>query len=495
MRVYIAKLKIVTQKFGLLLGSLKGITCMVFSSLVFLYIFLPINLVFYFIIKNKTYRNTVLVIFSLLFYAYGEPLWVFLLIFTTIVDYTNGRLIEKFRDNWKSKAAFIASLVISLSILVLFKYSAFFMTNVNSLLSTNLPYREFLLPLGISFYTFQSISYVIDVYKGDVKAQTSYLKYLLFVSLFHQLVAGPVVRYADIANDINNRKESISMFGEGVLRFVTGLLKKIVIANTAGEIGKLFLDGNFSALSVLGAWFGIAMFTIQIYFDFSGYSDMAIGLGKMFGFTYKENFNYPYTAKSATDFWRRWHISLSSFFRDYLYIPLGGNKKWYLRNIFIVWFLTGLWHGASWNFIFWGLFYGLFILLEKVFLHSVFAKLPTFFSHLYLVFITLIGWTLFYFTDLKRLLEFTRIMFGMTNNPLINANLSIAFTQNVFFLLLACVLSTPLIKNILSGIEGRIIRHEIILNITKSAYVIASIILVTILLTAQSYNPFLYFRF
>ena len=303
---------------------------MVFSSLIFLYFFLPLNLILYFSIKNHSYRNAILIISSLIFYAWGEPVWIILLIVSASVDYFNGRVIENNRGTWKAKAALISSLVINLSFLATFKYSGFIIDNFNQLLGLNLPQVNFHLPIGISFYTFQTISYVIDVYRNEVKAQKSYFDFLLFVSLFHQLVAGPIVRYKDIASEIERRVITWSDFSQGINRFAIGLGKKAIIANTAGALSDSFLKGDLHQLSTLGAWYGIGLFAFQIYFDFSGYSDMAIGLGRMFGFHYLENFNYPYISRTATDFWRRWHISLGSFFRDYVYIPLGGNKKQHL---------------------------------------------------------------------------------------------------------------------------------------------------------------------
>src|SRR6056297_3076471 len=326
---------------------------MVFSSLFFLFLFLPLNLIIYNLVTSLKAKNLILIIFSLIFYAWGEPIWISLLIFSATIDYFNGKIIEKNRGNFKAKSTLAFSIFINISLLVFFKYYGFVVESINQTLNLTLTYKEFGLPIGISFYTFQTLSYTIDVYRGKVSSQKSYLKFLMFVSLFHQLVAGPIVRYKDIAKEIEYRTVSLSRFNKGILRFINGLGKKVIIANTAGNLAGFFLDGNIENLSVLGSWYGISLFAVQIYFDFSGYSDMAIGLGHMCGFTYRENFNYPYIAKSATDFWRRWHISLGSFFRDYVYIPLGGNKKRHILNLSIVWFLTGLWHGASWNFVLW----------------------------------------------------------------------------------------------------------------------------------------------
>ena len=355
---------------------------MVFANLLFIYLFLPLNILFYFLSKKLVYRNLVLVAFSFLFYAWGEPVWFLLLLTSAAFDYMHGRLIERYRGTWAAKAALASSLALNLGLLGTFKYSGFLVQNLNALLGTAFPVPAFALPIGISFYTFQTISYVVDVYRGDARAQPNPVYYLLYLSMYHQLVAGPVVRYADVAREITARKTDAVSFSEGLTRVCFGLAKKVLVANTAGSLADKFLLAPASGLSVGGAWFGAAMFTLQIYYDFSGYSDMAIGLGRMFGFHYKENFNYPYVARSATEFWRRWHISLSSFFRDYVYIPLGGNRKHQYLNLLAVWLLTGLWHGASWNFILWGLYYGAFIALERLFLGDLLDRLPAVFGHL-----------------------------------------------------------------------------------------------------------------
>lgn len=472
---------------------------MVFSSLVFLLAFLPITLMLYFISKNKTYRNCVLLLASLFFYAWGEPIWVFLMIFTVFIDYTNGKIVERYRGQWQSKSAFIASIVFNISILCFFKYSSFLTININDLLGINLPYWESKLPIGISFYTFQSLSYVIDVYRGDVKAQRVLYKYMLFVSCFHQLVAGPIVRYIDIAKEIDNRVITKNNFSNGLNRLVLGLGKKVIIANTVGEIADKILSSDIGNLSFVGSWLGITMYSIQIYFDFSGYSDMAIGLGKMFGFTYKENFNYPYIAKSATDFWRRWHISLGTFFRDYVYIPLGGNRKHQLRNIIIVWALTGLWHGANWNFLAWGLYYGMLILLEKKFLLNIFEKLPRIFSHIYLIVVAIVGWTFFYFEDMTHTFELLKVMFGFTDNVFMDVTTEMTIVTNIFIIVIAIIACTPLYRNIYSLAnrtfsKNRVTKfsfNELLVPLFNFSILAISLILVV----GQSYNPFLYFRF
>ena len=330
---------------------------MVFSSLMFMCIFLPIVLIAYNLSKNLTYKNTVLIIASLFFYAWGEPIWVVLLIFSAFVDYINGRIIDKYYARTGATIALVSSLVINLGLLAMFKYSGFFIENINTFLHTSIPNPNFKLPIGISFYTFQTLSYTIDMYRGKTRVQKSFLGFLAYVSMFPQLVAGPIVRYSTVASELNSRRVTADDFAYGVKRFTAGMCKKVMLANSSGAVASMVLDST--RLTVASSWLGIIMYTFQIYFDFSGYSDMAIGLGRMLGFHFGENFEYPYISRSITEFWRRWHISLSTFFRDYVYIPLGGNRYHAIRNIFIVWLLTGLWHGASWNFIFWGLFYGL----------------------------------------------------------------------------------------------------------------------------------------
>lgn len=469
---------------------------MVFASLTFLCFFLPINVLLYYLSGNKVYRNVLLTIFSLVFYAWGEPVWVVLLIFSACIDYLNGLWIAHYRGTAKAKWGVISSIVINVSLLVIFKYSAFLYENLNYLLGLQLSVPTFTLPIGISFYTFQTISYTIDVYKGEVQAQKSLGKFLMFVSLYHQLVAGPIVRYAHIAHEIDHRKVAWQDIGEGIHRFCIGLFKKVCIANVAGELAMTYLEGDLSSLSVGEAWFGILMFSIQIYFDFSGYSDMAIGLGKMFGFHYHENFNYPYIARSATDFWRRWHISLGTFFRDYVYIPLGGNKKRGLLNLIIVWFLTGLWHGASWNFIFWGLYFGLLILLERIFLLSLLKRLPVFVGHIYLLLAVVFGWALFYFTDFERLNYFLSIMVGLSGNPLWNFELSLVLQENVFWLVMSILLCMPVYLWLMERAEKyTAFSLAFSLQLFRLIFQWVLLLLSITMLVGNSYNPFIYYRF
>src|SRR5688572_13564345 len=398
---------------------------MVFASLLFLFIFLPLNLVFYYISKNPKWRNAVLIGFSLMFYGWGEPIWISLMIFSSFIDWGNALFIQKYRGTKYAKFGLLVTLIFNLGLLATFKYDVFIVDTVNSLLGTSFSAPGYALPIGISFYTFHTISYVVDVYRGDIKAQRSFPNFLMYVSLFSSLVAGPIIRYAHVEHEIDKRNENLRDFSLGISRFCIGLFKKVVIANIAAELVRKYMGdnsdpltmGELALLSSWEAWFGLSMFAIQIYFDFSGYSDMAIGLGRMFGFHFRENFNYPYISKSISEFWRRWHISLGSIFRDYVYIPMGGNKKHIYFNLFVVWFLTGMWHGASWNFIFWGLYFFIFIAMEKAFLQKVLDRIPAFFSHLYALVIIIPGWVIFYFTDTDMLIAYIQKLFSFSPGP------------------------------------------------------------------------------
>lgn len=472
---------------------------MVFSNLFFIYLFLPLNLILYYAVPNKTWKNVVLLLFSLFFYSWGEPVWVFLLMLTAFLDYTWAKCIEYFNltgQQRRKKMALIASLVFDLGMLGVFKYSGFVVENINLLTGLSLPVPQIALPIGISFYTFQTISYVLDVYRGQVAAQKRYYKYLMYLSSYHQLVAGPIVRYSDVAAEIENRTVSAQDFSEGITRFCLGLTKKVVVANVAGSLAGNYLDADLASLSVAGAWFGVLLYTLQIYYDFSAYSDMAIGLGRMFGFHYHQNFNYPYIAKSVTEFWRRWHISLSSFFRDYVYIPLGGKYRHQIFNICVVWFLTGLWHGASWNFILWGVFYGALLIVEKLGLLKVLEKIPSVFSHLYLLFLTLIGWTIFYTTDLGKLGGYFGVMFGLSGNALSDPQLSITFMNNLFWLVVAVLFCMPIIQLVKRWAQAQ--RSEGVragISIVNAIMNVMLLFVCTAMLVGDSYNPFLYFRF
>lgn len=464
---------------------------MVFSSLIFIFIFLPIVLYLYYLIPNLSLRNWILVISSVIFYAWGEPIWVVLLLMSATVDYFNGLWIEKYRGTQKAKLALFSTLFFNIGCLLIFKYSGFIIENINALLNINIKQPSFALPVGISFYVFMSISYTLDVWYQRVEAQRSYASFLVYIANFHHLVAGPIIRYGHIAKEIKERYFKWQDFSDGVTRFNKGLFKKVCIANIAGALAIPLLSGNDS--TVLGIWFGVLLFSLQIYFDFSGYSDMAIGLGKMFGFHYHENFKHPYIAKSITDFWRRWHISLSSFFKDYVYIPLGGNKYKQVRNIMIVWLLTGVWHGASWNFIFWGLYFGILLLIEKFYLAKILEKLPAFFSHIYALFFIIVGWAIFYFTDLAQLVYSLKVMFGFINVPLYNYQLISVFYSNMYWLIFALILCMPVHGFIHKKLSAHFSKNtvtaiELVQNIVYFTCSVA-------LLVGSTYNPFIYFRF
>lgn len=467
---------------------------MVFSSLFFLYVFLPLNLILYFATKNRGIRNMVLILFSMFFYTWGEPVWITLLLFSATIDYFHGLIIEKNRGKIGAKLAVVSSLVLNLGLLAVFKYSGFIMENVNALLGTSFSVPAFALPIGISFYTFQTISYTVDVYREKVKAQRNYGNFLMYVSLYAQLVAGPIVRYADIANEVDNRHESVEDISRGITRFIVGLTKKVFIANTAGALADSFLLGDLTSRSTMAVWFGVIMYALQIYYDFSGYSDMAIGIGRIFGFHFPENFNYPYISRSATEFWRRWHISLGSFFRDYLYIPLGGNRRHEYLNLFIVWFLTGLWHGASWNFILWGIWFGILIAIERLFLNRILDKLPAFIGHVYLIFAALFGWVLFYFTNLSDVLSCFKVMFGMAGTGLTDLGLEITLSSNIFWLVIAIVFCLPIVP----WVKGLLEKREKLSLFVDYLSIPANVVMLavnTALLVGQNYNAFLYFRF
>jgi alginate O-acetyltransferase complex protein AlgI len=467
---------------------------MVFSSLFFLFLFLPLNLLLYYSTKNKDLRNLILIFFSLIFYAWGEPIWVILLVICAIVDYFNGIFICNNYGKPIAKLGVISTFIFNIGLLLTFKYSDFFVENANLIFGTAFKKPGFLLPVGISFYTFQTISYTIDVYRGEVKAQKSFLKFLLFVSLYPELVAGPIVRYAHVANEIENRTFLWSDFSIGVTRFCKGLFKKVVIANIAGSIAVQFLDTDIQSMTMLGSWYGIILYTIQIYFDFSGYSDMAIGLALMFGFHYHENFKHPYISTSITDFWRRWHISLGTFFKDYVYIPLGGNKKYQYRNILIVWLLTGFWHGASWNFVIWGLYFCILLLLEKAFLGKLLSKSFSFLQHLYTLFFIVVGWALFYYTDIEKLFNFLKVLFYAKRVELFDFELQSVFMENLYWFILAICLCMPIYKTI-QQLLAKYIRNEKLVSSLNISLNLILFFISVILLVGSTYNPFIYFRF
>ena len=462
---------------------------MVFSSLVFLYVFLPLVFIAYNLSKNIDYKNVILVISSLVFYAWGEPSYIIMLLVSLAINYIFGRIIDKTYGTAAGRVSVILAVAINLGLLGVFKYAGFFVNNINALLKLHIPDPKIALPLGISFYTFQTMSYIIDVYRGKTHVQKSVIKFTAYVTMFPQLVAGPIVRYTDIEKELRSRTVTAQDFADGIKRFVSGLCKKVVIANYAGNAASLLLDSP--RLSVASAWLGILMYAFQIYFDFSGYSDMAIGMGRMFGFHFMENFRYPYISRSITDFWRRWHISLSTFFRDYVYIPMGGNRYKEVRNLFVVWFLTGMWHGASWNFIFWGLFYGIMLFIERKSFKKFLQKLPIPLCYIYTMFVVLIGWALFYYTDTASLVQWFKNAFGI-GNSLYDLVTVTTLDANLWLIVLCVVASTPLPRMFFNGICRRL---RFIAIVAEPIAVIAGMVLCFILLVGQTYNPFLYFRF
>ncbi len=468
---------------------------MVFSSLTFLYIFLPLCLVAYFLTGKIKVRNFILLLFSLVFYAWGEPKYILLMLAATAVDYVAGLLIEKYRGTGKAKFFLFCAVFLTLSVLGVFKYADFFADSANRVFSLQMPLLGLSLPIGISFFTFQALTYVVDVYRGRVPVQPYYYKLLLYVSMFPQLIAGPIVRYSDVCAQIDGRVCTWQKASRGILRFCVGLLKKAIVANFAGELTEKLLGGDLSELSSVGAWVGIAAYAIQIYFDFSGYSDMAIGLGHVFGFDFPENFRYPYAANSVNDFWRRWHITLSSFFRDYVYIPLGGNRKRWAFNMLLVWLLTGLWHGASWNFVLWGLYYFFFLMLEKLYLGDILEKLPKAARHIYTVIVVLIGWVFFFFTDLSAIKAFFAAAFGANGFADVTQNAIV--TNYIVVLLVGAVFSVPVFSKILA-LGNRLCESKIgkvLVNVSCVIFTFSALWIATAALVGSSYNPFLYFRF
>lgn len=473
---------------------------MVFSSLIFIFMFLPVSLLVYYISPYK-YRNLILFVISLIFYAWGEPVYITIMLFSTVFDFINGIQIEKMKqknEQSKAKAILIISIVVNLGILCFFKYTNFFIGNINTMFSINIGFINLALPIGISFYTFQTMSYTIDVYRGEVKAQKNIITFGAFVALFPQFVAGPIVRYKTIEEQLNNRHESFEKFSEGVKRFVIGLGKKVLLANNIGVIWEEISSSNIRDLPVLTAWLGAIAFTFQIYFDFSGYSDMAIGLGKMFGFDFLENFNHPYMAKNVTDFWRRWHISLSSWFKDYVYIPLGGNrgsKAMQIRNLIVVWALTGFWHGASWNFVIWGLYFSVVLILEKMFLYKLLEKLPSFVCHIYTMLIVIISWVIFAFEDFSNMKTYIKSMFGLNHNVFINNYFLYLLTSSVILLIILTVCSTNIAEKLKVLITSRISSNSAKIIVIKNICYVVIILVSVAFLVGDSYNPFLYFRF
>ena len=465
---------------------------MVFSSIPFLYYFLPITLFLYFIVKSK-YRNFILLLASLFFYFYGEPKHILVLIFSCVFNYYYGKYLEKVNTK-KKKTLLIINLFINFGILFYFKYFTFLLDNINYLFKSNLSLPNIIMPIGISFFTFQATSYVIDIYQGKIKSADNVFIFMTYLSLFPQLIAGPIVRYETVEKELKTRRTNSTLFASGVKRFIIGLSKKVLLANVLGELTKSLI--NISIQSILSHWIQAISNMLQLYFDFSGYSDMAIGLGLMFGFKFLENFNYPFIARSITDFWHRWHISLSSWFKDYIYIPLGGSRvsnfKRY-RNILIVWILTGLWHGASWNFILWGLYFAILLIIEKTFLLKILDKHKVI-SHIYTLFLVLISFIIFNVLDVSDVILFLKSMFGLNNLKFSNIETIYYLKNYLGVILISIVSATPLLKiSMAKLIENRKIKN--IFNYIEPLIYISLLLITTAYIVDESFNPFLYFRF
>ena len=472
---------------------------MVFSSLLFLFRFLPAVLILYFIVP-KRFRNLVLLLVSLIFYAWGEPKYVFLMLFSILITYLGGFMVDRFRssgDEKKAKISMTVTVALALSLLGFFKYADFVIETVNRIGHTDIDLLRLSLPIGISFYTFQTISYVIDVYRGDARVQKNIISYGAYVTMFPQLIAGPIVRYSTIDEQLRTRRESAEEFAGGAERFVIGLGKKVLLANSAGALWDSIRVMDASTMPALTAWLGIAAYTFQIYFDFSAYSDMAIGLGHMFGFRFLENFNYPYQAKSVTEFWRRWHISLGTWFREYVYIPLGGNRvsrARFIRNIMIVWMLTGIWHGADWNFVLWGIYYGVLLLVEKLFLKKYLEKTPGWLQHVYTMFTVMIGWFIFTWNENESGFAYLKAMFGMGGGFADRGTVYLLYT-NAILLVMLILGSTDLPARLAGLCKARIAGRDTLTTVVRCVFLTAVFFLSTAYLVNASYNPFLYFRF
>ena len=470
---------------------------MLFSSITFLFLFLPVTVLIYYLVPQKT-RNLVLLIASLFFYAWGEPVYVVLMILSILLNFFCGKDIgEKRADPVRAKRSLIFAVVMNVLILGFFKYYGLLMETLNVLFPYEIPYRELALPIGISFYTFQELSYLIDIYRGNAKPQQRLLPFALYISMFPQLIAGPIVRYVDIEAQLLNRVMSMRKFGQGVMYFIVGFAKKVVLADSIGALYEQITALSIGSFSVLTAWVGCLAFAFQIYFDFSGYSDMAMGLGKMFGFEFRKNFQYPYIAKNIGEFWRRWHISLGTWFREYVYIPLGGNKcpaSRHLLNLLIVWALTGLWHGAQWNFLVWGLYYGVILILERYVWGRALGRLPVFVQHIYTFVLVLIGWVFFFSPSLGAAMDYLGVMFGAGASAWIDRQ-GFYFLLTHWLLFLLCAIGSSLrgmnILRLLTGsYESRRIRQIAACVVYIGMFLVSLAFLVT-----ESFHPFLYFRF
>lgn len=471
---------------------------MVFSCIPFIFFFLPLCLILYYAVPFS-WKNGILLIFSLIFYAWGEPAYIVLMLFSTLLDYTIGRLMERFGTTKLRRTFFLCcSICVNLLVLMFFKYADFVISVINGVFGAGIPALGIHLPVGISFYTFQTMSYIIDLYRGDVEAEHSYPAYLTYVSMFPQLVAGPIVRFSDIREQLHHRRIAWDGIEKGLMRFMTGLFKKVLIANQAGALWEEIRTLGPGSTSVATAWLGALCFTLQLYFDFSAYSDMAIGMGRMLGFSYNENFRYPLTAVSVTDFWRRWHISLSTWFRDYVYIPLGGNRKGTARHLFniaVVWFLTGLWHGASWNFVLWGVYYGILLMLEKYVWGKTVAALPKAIRHAYAFLIVVFGFVIFAITDMGELGRYIGMMFSTVSNGLVDTRFVWYLRNYGVVLAAACVLAWPVYPWLCGKAAGLDPKRGRVLSVFAGLGMILLFVLSTAYMVSDTYNPFLYFRF
>lgn len=489
---------------------------MVFSDIFFLLFFLPLQLYICSYVEETKKRNIILLCFSLFFYAWGEPVYVFLLVGMTFIDWVLSLVIRAYQGTTTAKAALGGAIAVSIGLLCIFKYSGFFAENLQAIFGVPKTIPQIPLPIGISFYTFQLLTYVVDVYRGQAKCAKKFYELLLYASLFHQCIAGPIVRYSDVQHEIRLRRKTMTDMAKGVQRFSVGLAKKALLANTCGSLVDMILlsdaqlsdmskfSENLSVLSgrpALLLWLGVLFYTLQIYLDFSAYSDMAIGMGLMEGFHYKENFDYPYVTTSITEFWRCWHISLSSFFRDYVYIPLGGNRKGKARtilNLFVVWLLTGFWHGASWNFILWGLYYFVFLVIEKEFLAKKLKKLPGFVRHIYTMGIVFFGWILFRFSKTAYIGTVLKGMFGLNQNGFAGYEAVTLLKNNLVFLVVAILAVTPLVRNVRKYLETQAKYSKKMMRFKGVVFTAAPVVLVLLSilsLVGNSYNPFLYFQF
>lgn len=469
---------------------------MVFSSIPFLFYFLPLVTIIYYAVPFR-WKNTVLVIFSLIFYALGEPVYILIMLACITINYIAAILVEQHWLNFH-KLWMIIAVSASLGLLGFYKYSDFFISQFNTLTGLNIPLLELSLPIGISFFTFQALSYTVDVYRGTVKAERNPIDFTAYVSMFPQLIAGPIVRYTTVINELHKREITFDCFVKGSMRFLRGLFKKVLIADAIGVMWAN-ISADISSLSVASAWLGVTGFTLQLYFDFSAYSDMAIGMGRMLGFYFDENFNYPLTAVSITDFWRRWHISLSSWFRDYAYIPLGGNRggKWkHIRNLLIVWSLTGMWHGASWNFILWGLYYGVLLILEKYVWSKAWERLPRPLRHFVTLILVVVGFEFFVFDDFSVMTEYLSVMFGLSGHSLFDTFFVWQTVNFLPVLLAACILATPVVSLIRKKTDASSDENiRKIAGISVCAGYVLLFVLSVAAIVNNSYSPFLYFRF